>query len=401
MKTTLTLPQLGLTQTEGAVSEWLKKPGDFVRKDEIVFIVSTDKAEMEIESPSDGVMGEILVEPGLNVPVGTLLAYFEVAGESIGDPAPSPTETDLPAEIASDLSPHPPPPAAPTGTEPATREKIAASPRARRAAQELSIDLSTIRGSGPSGRVVEEDVRSAATLTTKASAQSPFSSGRRRQIIAQRMTESIQTIPAFSVTLEANAARLVDLYEDLGESFISETGIKLSYTDLLTKCIVLALTKTPELNASWHEDAPSSRRGIDLNLAVATDQGVAAPILRSLEQASLKEIARGRATLIEKARHGRLSLDDLEGGAGTLSNLGMYRVDSFEGIITPGQSFMLSVGRLARRPWAEADTLSIQPTIRLTLSVDHRIADGAQAAAFLGRIADCIDKPYALLWEKK
>lgn len=405
MRIALTLPQLGLTQTEGSVSEWLKKPGDPVKKDEIVFIVSTDKAEMEIESPADGVMGEILIEPGVTVDVGTPLAWLEKEG----DEEPASPAAPLPEDAGSEE------PAAATPAlsipENGREARLGASPRARRVARQLGVDISHLRGSGPDGRIVEADVRAAATsveahpaepaAAPPAAVAAAPAANRRRQIIARRMTESIQTIPAFSVSLEVNAAKLVDLYENLGDRFAHSTGSKLSYTDLLVKCLALALQDSPALNAAWSDDAPVPRSSIELNLAIATDSGVAAPIMRSLESASLQQIAASRVAITKKAREGHLSLSDLENGAGTLSNLGMYKVDSFAGIITPGQSFIVSVGRLARRPWVDTDRLTIQPTLHLTLSVDHRLADGVQAASFLGRIAELIEAPFALLWDKQ
>ena len=410
MRIALTLPQLGLTQTEGSVSEWLKKPGDPVKKDEIIFIVSTDKAEMEIESPADGVMGEILIEPGVTVDVGTPLAWLEKEGDedaASAAVAPQDAGSEEPAAVTPALS----------IPENGRQARGSASPRAQRVARELGVDISHLHGSGPDGRVVEADVRAAAGSSEEAHSAGPSpapaaaiasvssaatpAANRHRQIIARRMTESIQTIPAFSVSLEVNAAKLVELYDDIGDRFIHSTGTKLSYTDLLMKCVAVALQDSPALNAVWSDDAPVPRSSIELNLAIATDSGVAAPIMRSLESASLQQIAGSRVAITRKAREGHLSLSDLENGAGTLSNLGMYQVDSFAGIITPGQSFIVSVGRLARRPWVDTDRLTIQPTLHLTLSVDHRLSDGVQAASFLGRIAELIEAPFALLWDKQ
>jgi pyruvate dehydrogenase E2 component (dihydrolipoamide acetyltransferase) len=403
MRVPLILPQLGLTQTEGYVSEWLKQPGDPIMKEEIVFVVSTDKAEMEVESPADGIMGEIIVDVGVTVPVGTALAWLEQEGDEQPGSSLSCAESDPSSPVSfsepddSSVSPRRDPIAdrAPSG--------VSVSPRARRLARELAVDLDSIKGTGPDGRVLEADVRDATLVQrkTQSNADPRSASVRRRQIIAERMTESIRTIPAFTVSLEVNAAKLVELYETNGNGFTNSSGVKLSYTDLLTKCLALALEGTPELNVSWTDAGPASKSSIDLNLAIATDLGVVAPMMRSLEKASLRNIAHCRAALTQKARDGHLSLDDLASGTGTLSNLGMYRVDAFEGIITPGQSFLLSVGRLARRPWAEADQLIVTPTLHLTLSVDHRVADGAQAAIFLGRIAELIETPLPGLEEMR
>lgn len=401
MRVPLILPQLGLTQTEGYVSEWVKKPGDAVKKEEIVFVVSTDKAEMEVESSTDGIMGEILVDVGVTVPVGTQLAWLEKEGDeqpegSHDSDEPPGTPTAVSSEQA-DTASRPDP-----ATERA-RDRFSVSPRARRTARELGVNLDSVTGTGPGGRIVEADVRTAASMeensSVVANANPRPASTRRRQIIAERMTESIKTIPAFTISLQVNAAKLVDLYESIGERFVRSTSVKLSYTDLLTKSVALALEQTPELNAVWADEGPLPKTSIDLNLAIATELGVVAPLLRSLEKSSLQNIADARTVLTRKAREGHLSIDDVTGGTGTLSNLGMYRVDAFQGIITPGQSFLLSVGKLARRPWADVDHLTVRPTLHLTLTVDHRVADGAQGAGFLGRIAELIEAPLALLWE--
>ena len=403
MRVPLILPQLGLTQTEGYVSEWLKTPGDYIKKEEIVFVVSTDKAEMEVESPADGIMGEIIVNVGVTVPVGTPLAWLDQQGDELpGSPVSSADSSPAPdasrsEPVACNRAPSDPA---------ADRAPISfsVSPRARRVADSLAVDLDSVTGTGPNGRILEADVRAAAAMEEKtpiASNPDSSSSARRRHIIAERMTESIRTIPAFTVSLEVNATRLVDMYETIRERFRAGSGLKLSYTDLLTKCLALALEQTPELNASWTDAGPAPRSSIDLNLAIATDLGVVAPVMRSLERTPLHSIVERRAAITQKARAGHLSFDDLASGTGTFSNLGMYRVDAFEGIITPGQSFLLAAGRLASRPWAEADRLVVKPTLRLNLSVDHRVADGAQAAIFLARIADAIEAPLACFWEMR
>jgi pyruvate dehydrogenase E2 component (dihydrolipoamide acetyltransferase) len=406
MKIALTLPQLGLTQTEGTVSEWLKKTGDAVKKDEIIYVVETDKANMEIEATADGTMGEILVETGVTVPVGTPLGYLITEGEESAPDHSKPIATEV-VEAPPSASPVQLVAAKEAGT-PQRIHKAKSSPLARRIAREFGMDLATVQGTGPGGRIVAADVRAtlgetgqapaaekAPAATSVAATKAPPADLRRRQIIADRMTESIRSIPSFTVSLEVNAAKLVDLYESVKGQFAP--AAKVTYTDLLLKAMALALEKTPAVNASWVEGAPKPFESIHLNLAVATDRGIVAPILRNVDQLSIEHLAQARASLAEKARQGRLAMAELENGSGTLSNLGMYRVDSFAGIITPGQCFIISVGRLKSRPWVEGTTLSIQPTIHISLSVDHRIADGAQAAMFLERIADAIEKPYTLL----
>ena len=398
MTVTLAMPQLGLTMTEATVSTWLKKPGDTVRKDEAVLSISTDKVDMDIESNVDGILRVILVEEGQTVPVGTALAHID-AGKEPSTTAPLPS---------------PPPVAA--GAKPAVvvegnsgqigsalekeelRDTLRSSPGARRKARELGIDLATVKGSGPEGRIVEQDLMNLALVRSAATVSQADS--KRRRVIAESMLESIRTIPAFSVSLEVNAEKLVSLYQSLKEPVGRRAGSQLSYTDLLFRALALSLADTPAMNAVWEAGEARPRNQIVLGFAVATDRGVVAPVLAGVESLPLVRLVTRRAELADKARQSRLTFADLEGGVGTLSNLGMYRVDRFEGIISPGQSFILAAGKLRNRPWVEDTSLLIRPTVILNLSVDHRVADGATAAVFLERIAEIIENPSGVLWKE-
>ena len=364
MTVTLAMPQLGLTMTEATVSTWLKKPGDTVRKDEAVLSISTDKVDMDIESNVDGILRVILVEEGQTVPVGTALAHIDAGKES------------------STTAPLPSPPPVAAGAKPAVvvegnsgqigsalekeelRDTLRSSPRARRKARELGIDLATVKGSGPEGRIVEQDLMNLAPVRSAATVSQADS--KRRRVIAESMLESIGTIPAFSVSLEVNAEKLVSLYQSLKEPVGRRAGSQLSYTDLLFRALALSLADTPAMNAVWEAGEARPRNQIVLGFAVATDRGVVAPVLAGVESLPLARLVTRRAELAEKARQSRLTFADLEGGVGTLSNLGMYRVDRFEGIISPGQSFLLAAGKLRNRPWVEDTSLLIRPTVILT-----------------------------------
>jgi pyruvate dehydrogenase E2 component (dihydrolipoamide acetyltransferase) len=395
MNVPVVMPQLGLTMTEGSVSAWLKKTGEMVRKGEMLFVVSTDKADMEVESLDEGVLAKIQVEPGEVVPVGTVIAYLERPGDGAAPESPSAAALPQPKEV----------PAAPkAGTEgeevPSAvtalvgrKEEPAASPRARRLARELGVDLAQVKASGASGRIAEEDVRKYAEGARSQTAAAAAPDLRRRQLIAERMTKSIQTIPHFSVSAEVNAEKLIELRESLKEPVEKQVGVKLTVTDLLLKALGLALQETPQMQAVWEEGTLRTVGAIDLGLAIATARGVVAPVIRKVEAMDLAEMARCRQGVSEKARRGRLSLAELEGGTGTLSNLGMYRVDHFQAIISPGQSFVLAVGKIADRPWVERGVLRVAPTAALNLCVDHRVADGALAALFLGKIVEIIENP--------
>jgi len=444
MQVPVVMPQLGLTMTEGSVSEWIKKPGEKVKKNEILFIVATDKAEMEVESNDAGTLVQVVVEAGKTVAVGTVIAYIETATQD-GQAASmhAPTATAAPVGPPSDGSA---PKNASQTSDPGTgeggarlnhpttvstsvpssaanrREGPPASPRARRLARELGIDIASLTSKGPGARIVERDVRDAADArpgsrarvsvavssagpsfdTGSSSVPAPQSANfdsNRRRVIAQKLTESIQTIPHFSVAVEVDAQQLLAMYEGMKDQDKASPTQKqkLTLTDLLLKALALALREVGEANATWVDGNAQARSTVDLGLAVATDRGVVAPVIRNVDRTNLSNLIVARGAVVDKARRGRLSVTDLEGGVGTLTNLGMYGVDNFSAIISPGQSFILAVGKIKNRPWVSGTEMVIRPTVMLNLSMDHRLADGVVAARLLASVAGTIEKPYRII----
>lgn len=393
MSFAIVMPQLGLTMEEGTVSGWLKNPGDQVKKNEPLFTVSTDKVEMEVESAVDGILGKIIVSAGETVTVGTVLAYIDSdegeditavgneqpTDETIAEAAPS-HDVSAP-QVTTARSTPPETFANPAGT------KRSASPRAKRLAKERGVDLAAVFGTGLEGQITEKDIRGASAPREKAS-----QSDGRRQLIAEKLTLSLQTIPTFSVAAEVNADNFIALHEDLKELLAKVAGLKVTISDLLLAIFAHALKNNPQLNATWEEKAVRNRNAVDVGLAVATPKGVIAPVIRNLGSIDLQALVARRIEVVEKARAGQLSLADLEGGVGTLSNLGMYRVDHFQAIITPGQSSILAVGQIRKRPWLD-QTLTVKPTVMLNLTVDHRVVDGAVGAEFLGKMVELIENP--------
>ena len=300
MSYSIVMPQLGLTMTEGAVSEWLKKPGDSVQKNEAVFIVSTDKVEMEVESMAAGTMGEILVQPGETVPVGATLAYLEGVDEE--DQASVGASPSAQIEMDSEPTPERIVPPAPESTDSAPLSARAqdgpqVSPRAKRLAAELGVNLAGLQGTGEGGRIVEEDVRKAGSSPNppNGAQRSPDPTLKRRQIIAERLIKSIQTIPAFSVSAEANAEKLLALRHQLQSE--SETGsIKLTVTDLLLAVYAAVLKKRPDLCSAWESTGPSVRPSVDIGLAVATAQGVVAPVIQRVDELDLQQLLSSEMT---------------------------------------------------------------------------------------------------------
>jgi pyruvate dehydrogenase E2 component (dihydrolipoamide acetyltransferase) len=397
MSGSIVMPQLGLTMTEGTVSEWLKKPGDFIKKNEPVLMISTDKVEMEVESMVEGTLGQIIVQVGTTVPVGTTLAYIAGSGQGVATViGEQPSGQTLPEPGVVEGKTFSPVAQQTLGKASGSK---ALSPRAKRLARQLGVDASGLRGSGIRGEIIEEDIRRAASSASRQS-QLPATvpaNLKKRQLIAERLTRSIQTIPTFSVTAEANAEKLLALHESLRPNSGESGSPRLTITDLLLTVFADVLKNSPELRSTWENNSPQENSAVDIGLAVATRDGVIAPILHGADSLDLTELMHRRHQLTEKARQGALSLAELEGGVSTLSNLGMYRVDHFEALISPGQSSILAVGSIRKRPWA-LESLVIRPTIILSLTVDHRIADGAVAAKALGMLVDLIEEPSRHDW---
>lgn len=387
MSIAIVMPQLGLTMEEGTVSVWLKNIGDSVKKDEALFSVATDKVEMDVEASASGTLTQIVVPAGETVKVGTIVAYLAGDGDTASSPASTSAKQSAPADQKADSKPGNAPKSA-SISPPASRQSQLSSPRAKRLAKELGVDLAAVRGSGTNGTIAEEDVRKASSEKTK----SPAADGRHRQLIAERLTQSIQTIPTFSVAAEANAEHLLVLYDNLKPTLGQSATVKLTITDLLLAAFAQVLKASPEIRSIWKDNRAHVQNSVDVGLAVATEKGVIAPVIHDAASLDLAGLVSKRSQLVQKAREGRLAFADFEGGTGTLSNLGMYRVDNFQAIISPGQSSILAVGQIRKRPWAE-ESLTIKPTVMLNLTVDHRVADGAAAAIFLGKLIELIENP--------
>jgi pyruvate dehydrogenase E2 component (dihydrolipoamide acetyltransferase) len=400
MATEIYMPQLGLTMTEGTVIRWLKAEGDPVQKGELVLEIETDKVVVGIEAPADGILGPILAIEGAVVPIGQVISYVLAPGEE------APTETKaavlgipVPGEAET-------PPAAPKEA-PTPR----ASPKARRLAEHLGVDLATVQGTGRGGRIVAADVqRAAERVGAPAPAPTPLVPpgdveplrGVRR-VVAERMTYSFTTTPHFYLTAEVEATAAVRMREGLLSKVEAAADARLTITDILIKVVAQALEEFPEVNAAWADDPHGSAGGVlrqsqvNVGVAVAASDGLIVPVIHDADKLSLGEIARRRADVTRRARDGKLTLADLEGGTFTLSNLGMFGVDQFQAIINPPQSAILAVGRIKERPVAVAGTVESRPTMFLTLSVDHRLLDGVQAARFLQRVEQLIEQPYSLI----
>ncbi len=364
MPTVVIMPALGLAQDTGRVLRWLKAAGESVVQGEPLVEVETDKATVEVEAPATGVLAAVRARPGDVVPVGQPMAVILAPGES-----PPPDETAAAPTAAAPGAPaHPlsPPP------RPSAPGRIPASPRARRLAEELGVDLTAVRGSGPAGEITAEDVRAAAAGTA----------GRVWQVMVERLTRSWTTAPHFYLRRDVSAHGLVARRRRLRASLP-----ELTYTDLLVQQAAAALRQHPRLLARWEDGRIVASGRVHIGLAVAVSDGVVVPVLHDADALSLEEIVRRRADLITRAQAGRLRPEDIRDGTFTISNLGMFDVDAFYPIVNPPQAAILGVGRIADRVVAVDGRPVVRPALTLTLSCDHRVADGAAAARFLDTLA--------------
>lgn len=380
----LVMPKLGLTMTEGLLADWRVKPGDRVRAGEIVFVVETDKIANEIEAPSDGEILEVMVDSGETVPVGTPLARWTGAGMAAGEPA---AQAD--AETAQ-------PPAA--GPEPSAPQqpgsRVKATPLARRIARDGGIDLSAVSGSGPGGRIKAADVEKAPRepLPEAAAGADRLELSARYTAMVRRVVAAKREVPHFYVTRSAEVSALNGLRREM-----NALGPKLTVNHFILKAVGRALLAVPEANRIWRDEALFGLRGSDVGMVVDTPDGLLIPVVRNVGHTALDRLSGEAGSLSERARAGRLAREDLEGGAVSVSNLGMAGVESVAPIISPPQSAILGVGavsELFRPDGAGAPVLRRE--LVLTLACDHRVFDGMVAARFLEAIVHGLEAPHSL-----
>ncbi|MFI5114164.1 MAG: dihydrolipoamide acetyltransferase family protein [Terriglobales bacterium] len=388
MAISVVMPALEMAQETGKLISWLKKEGETVAKGEPLLEVETDKAVMEIESPGDGVLAGVRVQPGAEVPVGRTIAWIVRPGEA-------PPADEAPVESGRRTVATAPPAAAPAAAPSAVSAKAAdrdikISPKARRLAAERGVDLSRVNGSGPGGEILASDILG---VVESHPGSSPAYGSPISRLMAERTTQSWTTVPHFFVVREVDAGALSDLRESLAPGIEQSRGVKLTYTDLLVALVSRVLLKHPRMNASWAGDAVRTNADVNMGVAMAVGDGVVAPVIHNAHKADLGEIAVERRDLAERARTGKLRPQDIAGGTFTISNLGMFGVDAFTAIITPPQAAILAVGRIAERVVPVDGRPGIRPMMTLTLSSDHRVVDGARAAEFLRDVVEAIGNP--------
>jgi len=398
------MPKFSMTQEEGRVMAWLAAEGDVVEKGDPIMEVETDKVTMEVEAPESGVLRGLLVEEGDVTPVTAVIAHIVLPGET-WSPEPvkaTPVARRVAAAAGVDVGDVP----AQGGKVrrqdvEAYLDKVRATPAARRLARAQGVDLTAVNGSGPRGRVQAADVVGNSPVVVspvvEEKAAQPVSAMRRT--IAERLTKSYQTIPHITFTVAADMTAVTDLRRRLNER---GDRAKVSVTAVLVKVCAWALGRQPLLNASWREDGIHLHEQAHIGVAVALDEGLIVPVVHDAGQLGLAAIAAQVQDVTARARDGRLQPADVQGGTFTISNLGMWGVEQFTAVINPPQSAILAVGRTVKQPvvveTAVGDELVIRPMMKMTLSVDHRIIDGAAAARFLQDVVAALEQPDRLLW---
>jgi pyruvate dehydrogenase E2 component (dihydrolipoamide acetyltransferase) len=409
MAISVVMPALEMAQETGKLLAWRKKEGEAVKKGEPLLEIETDKAVVEIEAPGDGFLAGITAHEGAVIPVGETIAWLVAAGEKV----PALKAAAAPSARATSVTPAAERAAASKGAAAATaptQTSSQISPKARRLAKELGVDIGGLSGSGPDGTITAEDVQAAADAKKSAptsSSAAASSSGARAgeslsqiaRLMAERMTQSWTTVPHFFLTRDVDCSELMAAHKRLGPAVEKSNGAKLTITDLLIAAVARALTKHPIMNASWTGTGIRHNPEINISLAMAVKDGVVGAVIHKADSAKLGDISAQRRDLTERARANRLRPADISGATFTISNLGMYQVDAFIAIITPPQAATLAVGTIADRVIPVNGKPAIRPMMTMTLSSDHRVLDGARAAEFLTTLAEAIRKPDGWLGE--
>jgi pyruvate dehydrogenase E2 component (dihydrolipoamide acetyltransferase) len=394
MAISVVMPALEMAQETGKLLAWRKKEGDRVTKGEPLLEIETDKAVVEIEAPADGVLAGVASHEGAVVPVGETIAWIVAPGEQ---PPRAPT-TPAPGARTTTVQARPAAAVLPAADRPSA-QGVQISPKARRFAKEHGVDISHVHGSGPDGSITTEDVLAAAEAKTAAPQPAPSAAPQAGEpsaiarLMAERTKQSWMTVPHFYVVRNVGAGALVEAQKRSAPAVEKLRGVRPSLTDFLVGLAARMLEKHPAMNSSWIGEGVRPNSEINISLAMAVSEGVVAAVIQKANTLKLDEIAAQRHGLAERARAGRLRPSDIAGGTFTISNLGMYKVDSFTAIITPPQAAILAVGAIVDSVVALEGQPVIRPMMTLTLSSDHRVVDGARAAAFLNDLSEAICEP--------
>jgi pyruvate dehydrogenase E2 component (dihydrolipoamide acetyltransferase) len=424
MATNILMPALSPTMTEGNLARWLKQEGERIKAGDVIAEIETDKATMEVEAVDEGILGRILVPAGTQgVKVNDVIAVLVETGEAVPTAGAAPKAA--PAAVPAPVAPAPvaAAPAAAAPTPVASGDRVFASPLARRMAAQAGLDIGQIAGSGPNGRIVKADVDAALSrgpAPVAAAAPAPVATPRPaaavatvaitaphtavpnssiRKVIARRLAESKASIPHFYVSTDVEIDALLKIRADLNARNPKDGpgAYKLSVNDLVIKATAVTLRRFPNVNAMWTEDAILQLHDVDISVAVSIPDGLITPIVRNADIKGLAAISTEMKDLAARAKTGKLKPEEFQGGGFSISNMGMYGVRDFAAIINPPQAGILAVSAGEQRPVVKNGALAIATVMTLTLSVDHRVIDGALAAEFLQALKRNIEDPLSLM----
>jgi len=376
MAVEVVMPKLGMSMKEGTVSVWNKEIGETVNKGESIASINSEKIEMEIESPAEGTILDIKVPEGEGVPPGTVICYIGEGNEQVEEKK----EKDLPPKQKKE------------------RKKI--SPVARKIAQSANLDIHTLVGTGPDGRITKADVLQALPDEKEKQHNEPTKYqpvSMMRKTIASRMMESLQTSAQLTMTMKADVTKLTALQSQLNETASAQHDMKLTMTDFVAKAVILSLLEHPAMNSQYKNDRVETFEYVHLGIAAALDHGLAVPVIRHAEKLSLIALAKSIKSYGKKAREGRLLHDEIEGSTFTITNLGAYGVEHFTPILNPPEAGILGVGKADHMPVYHGNELCKGTILPLSLTFDHRVLDGTPASQFLSTVKAYLENPVSIL----
>jgi pyruvate dehydrogenase E2 component (dihydrolipoamide acetyltransferase) len=409
---------LSPTMEEGQLVQWLKSEGDEVSSGDVLAEIETDKATMELVARGDGILRKVFIDAGGTAEVGAVIGVIAAGDEDISGiegasggapaatavsaaPAPSASKPADPAPVASVAATPPPAPAAA-----ANGGRVKASPLARRLAEEMGVDLALVQGSGPGGRVVKRDVEAAKTAGVTAPSVTAWApdgaeyedvpTSQMRKTIAKRLVTSIGPVPTFYLTIDVDMARVMKARKSIN-AMLERDGLKVSINDILLKAVAGALSRHPECNAQWHDGFVRRFNQVHIGVAVAVDDGLITPVIRNAQAKGIAQIAVEVRELAGRAREKKLVPDEYTGSTFSVSNLGMFGIHEFTAIINPPEAGILAVGGIVETPVVVDGGVVVRPRMRVTMSCDHRVIDGAQGSRFLQTLQSMLEEPTAIL----
>lgn len=409
MATRVIMPKLGMTMTEGTVVRWRKKEGDRVEKGEVILEIMSEKIEYEVEAPADGVLARIMGEEEEVYPIGATLAVITAEGEEVPEEflkeAPAPRQGGAAAGVERARAPAAPP----RVVTRAPGERVKVSPAARKMAQEMEVDVETLVGSGPGGRIVKEDVMRAAQEGAPAAveaAPAPVSDIEVldviplkgvRKVIAQRMQQSWDNTPRVTEVMEVDMTAAEAFRRENLPGWEKGFGVRVTFNDIIVKAVAMALVEHPLLNSTIADGEVRRLKEINIGVAVAIDEGLIVPVVQHADQKTLVELARETRDLADKAREGRLTPDDVARRTFSITNLGAFGVEVFTPIVNFPDNAILGVGKITRKPVVIEDEIAVRSVMYLSLVFNHKVVDGVPAARFLGRVKELLQDPERLL----